>query len=107
MTLLVRDEQDILRANIEYHLAQGVDSFIVTDNRSVDATARILKDYEARGKLRYIFEASDDYNQYAWVTRMARLAYSDLGADWVINSDADEFWWPKHGTLRDTFAGVH
>jgi glycosyl transferase family 2 len=106
MTLLVRDEQDILRANIEYHLAQGVDFFIVTDNRSVDATAEILKDYAARGLLRYIFEAGDDYRQSDWVTRMARLAYSGFGADWVINSDADEFWWPKRGTLRETLAAV-
>ncbi len=49
MTLLVRDEQDIIRENIEFHLAQGVNFFVVTDNKSVDATAhyygkeRILK----------------------------------------------------------------
>ena len=92
MTLLVRDEQDIIRENIEYHLAQGVDFFIATDNRSVDATTNILKEYEARGLLHYIYEGSDDYSQHAWVTRMARMAYKEFGADWVINNDADEFW---------------
>jgi hypothetical protein len=103
MTLLVRDEQDIIRENIEFHLAQGVDFFVATDNRSVDATTAILKEYESRGLLHYISETRDDYNQHAWVTRMARMAYSEYGADWVINNDADEFWWPLEGNLKDSF----
>ena len=106
MTLRVRDEQDIIRENIEFHLAQGVDFFIVTDNRSVDATKDILKEYESMGVLRYIYEGSDDYNQHAWVTRMARMAYSEYGADWVINNDADEFWWPLQGSLKEVFENL-
>jgi len=106
MTLLVRDEEDIIRENIEFHLAQGVDFFIATDNRSVDATTGILKEYESRGLLHYIYEGSDDYNQHAWVTRMARMAYAEYGADWVINNDADEFWWPVQGGLKETIKGL-
>ena len=37
MTLLVRDEEDIVRENLDFHLAQGVDEVIVTDNGSEDA----------------------------------------------------------------------
>ena len=106
MTLLVRDEQDIIRENIEYHLAQGVDFFIATDNRSVDATTNILKEYEARGLLRYIYEGRDDYNQHAWVTRMARMASTEYGANWIINNDADEFWYPVSGNLKETFKSL-
>lgn len=106
MTLLVRDEQDIIRENIEYHLAQGVDFFIATNNRSVDNTEKILREYEARGLLHYIYEGDDNYNQHAWVTRMARMAYSDYGADWVINNDADEFWWPVEADLKETFRRI-
>ena len=102
MTLLVRDEQDIVRENLDFHLAQGVDQVIVTDNGSEDATAEILREYESQGVVRLLFEASDDYSQGRWVTRMARLA-ADEGADWVINNDADEFWWPRAGSLRSTF----
>ena len=95
MTLLVRNEEDIIRENIKFHLSQGVGFFIVTDNRSVDGTADILKEYEAKGILRYIYEDSNQFDQHIWVTQMAVMAYTELGANWVINNDADEFWWPR------------
>ena len=37
---------------------------------------------------------------------MARLAATEFGADWVINSDADEFWWPRGASLRDVLSGI-
>lgn len=106
MTLLVRDEEDILADNLDFHLAQGVDELIVTDNGSQDGTLDILRSYEARGVVRVILEPTDDYSQGRWVTRMARMAAAELDADWVINSDADEFWWPREDTLRSVFEGL-
>ena len=96
MTLLVRDEEDIIRQNIEFHLNHGVDFFIVTDNLSGDGTRDILETYWQLGVLHYIYEPEDNYAQGVWVTRMAKLAITQFGADWVINSNADEFWWAKH-----------
>jgi hypothetical protein len=105
MTLLVRDEDDILVQNLEFHRAQGVDHFIITDNLSRDRTPSIIQHYVRKGWVSSIFEVEDDYSQSEWVTRMARMALR-FGADWVINSDADEFWVPTHGSLKDFYGNV-
>ncbi len=97
MTLLVRDEEDILAANLEFHRAAGVDHVIATDNLSEDATPDILEAYAQQGWLTWRRETDDDYSQHRWVTRMAREAAAEHGADWVINNDADEFWMPASG----------
>jgi hypothetical protein len=108
MTLKVRDEEDILADNLRFHLAQGVDFFVVTDNGSTDATPEILSRYEDAGLADVVREPSEDFHELGqeWVTRMARAAASDHGADWVVHGDADEFWWPLRGTLRETLAAT-
>ena len=95
MTLLVRDEEDIVADNLDFHLAQGVDEVIVTDNGSVDGTLEILRAYEARSLVRIIVERTDDYSQGRWVTRMARIPADEHDEYCVINNDADEFWWTR------------
>ena len=106
MTLLARNEADVVDAQIAFHLHAGVDHVIATDNASTDETAAILERYERAGRLRLLREPGDDMRQAAWVTRMARLAATEYEADWVIHSDADEFWWPRGGSLKDVLACV-
>ena len=106
MTLLVRDEAEIVDAQIAFHLAAGVDFVVATDNRSGDGTTEILERYEHDGRLHLIREPGDDLRQSEWVTRMARLAATDFGADWVLNTDADEFWWPQDSSLKDVLDAV-
>jgi hypothetical protein len=106
MTLLVRDNADIVAANMDFHLAMGVDHIVVTDNGSEDETRDIVHAYVRRGVATLIDEPADDFDQSAWVTRMARRAANELSAGWVINSDVDEFWWPLEGDLKSVFSAV-
>jgi len=106
MTLLARDEADVVDAWVGFHLEAGADVVIATDNRSSDGTTEILEQYARDGRVQLIREPGEDLRQDEWVTRMARLAATEHGADWVINSDADEFWWPRGASLRDVLAAV-
>jgi len=105
-TLLVRDEADIIAEHLDYHLGAGVDFVIVTDHRSRDGTTEILESYQHAGVLRLIREDGEFARQSEWQTRMARLASTEHEADWVINSDADEFWWPCGPSLKDVLSAV-
>lgn len=104
MTLLVRDEEDILEYNLRYHLENGVDHVIVTDNLSSDRSADIAKSFVAQGHATYVHEPDDTYAQWKWVSRMAAMAHQ-AGARWVMHCDADEFWMaPGGSSLKRWFA---
>jgi hypothetical protein len=99
MTLLARDEADVIESWLSFHMNAGADFVVATDNRSEDGTTDVLERYQREGHLHLLREDGEDLRQNEWVTRMARLAATDFGADWVINSDADEFWWPRGPSL--------
>ena len=106
LTLLVRDEADIIGSNLAYHLSQGVDFVIATDNGSRDGTDEILREYARHHPVEVLYEPPSDFSQHRWVTRMARRAHDHYAADWVINGDADEFFVWRPGTLRESLASI-
>jgi glycosyl transferase family 2 len=106
VTVLARDEADVIDAHVAFHLSAGADFVIATDNNSQDGTTEILRRYERQGRLHLIHEPAEGLRQGEWVTRMARLAATRFGADWVINTDADEFWWPRGESLKDVLSAV-
>ena len=106
MTLLARDEIDIVDSWLAFHLNAGADVVIATDNRSQDGTTEVLEEYARSGQVHLIREPGEDLRQNEWVTRMARLAATQYGADWVIDSDADEFWWPRGASLSEVLEAV-
>src|SRR5881227_466554 len=108
MALKVRDEEDVIDSVLRYHRAQGVDFFVVTDNGSTDRTLEILDRWVEAGTARVIEEPSRELRDRGdeWVTRMARLAATEYEADWVVHGDADEFWWPLAGSIKEALAAV-
>jgi len=108
MTVMVRDEADIIRPMIEHHLDQGVDVLIVTDNGSVDGTAEILGEFAERGLIDLRHDPVQRKQQSSVVTGMARDAATRYGADWVVNADADEFWVTRDPalTLKQAFEHI-
>lgn len=108
VTVMVRDEVDIVALMIEHHLGQGADLIIATDNGSVDGTADVLQRYADLGVLELHHDPVFRKQQHAVVTGMARRAFTEHDADWVINADADEFWVPcdRRLTLRAALEAI-
>lgn len=108
ITLLVKNEEDMLEENLLFHRAMGVDGFIITDNNSTDSTPEIIRKYQEKGwVIEAIEERADNYEQKKWVDRMIWHAKTKHGADWVINADADELWYAPTGNLKDELSATH
>ena len=107
VTLMVRDEADVLPAWLDHHVAQGFDVFVITDNGSVDGTTELLTAFAARDDVTVDLRHDPLHHkqQGTVVTGMARDAAAVHHADWVVNADADEFILPvdRSLTVRQAF----
>ena len=106
---MVRNEVDIIRLNVLYHLASGIDRMLIVDNGSTDGTDGVLQQLSLEHpEVRW---SRDDgpFLPSRVMTELAREAFEE-GADWVVPVDADEFWHAPGGDLRrvleNTEAGV-
>jgi len=106
MTLLFRNEADILKENIKYHLERGVDHIIAMNNLSVDESVAIADEFSKSGHLTLLHQSEDNYAQDIWCKQMSQLAITEHKADWIIHNDADEFWWPKEGGIKEILKEV-
>jgi Glycosyl transferase family 2 len=106
LTLRTRDHEDLVGANVAYHLSAGVDFVIATDHLSADGTRDALRAFERAGRLRLLCKDHERYEPGRWVNDMAALAVTEHGADWVIHADTDEFWWPRGGSLGEVLSLV-
>ncbi len=100
MTILVKNEADIIEKNIRYHAKTGVDNFVVMDNNSTDGTREILEELKKEYEITIIDEKGI-YNQAKWMTKLTHIARKKYNPTWLIPNDADEFWYSEK-SLKDT-----
>jgi glycosyltransferase involved in cell wall biosynthesis len=98
MAIQVKDEADIIELNIRYHAKKGCEAFFVVDNGSTDGTREILQSLKSEYYITIIDDSTPDHNQSANMSMLSHLARKK-GFDWVIENDADEFWYPNSGSL--------
>lgn len=108
MTLVVRDEADIVEHFLVYHLNRGVDHVLAIDDGSTDGTTEILDSFQKEGLVTLVPRPAGVYweKEAEWHTQLARRAATEHAADWILPGDADEFWWPLWGDIKDVLGSV-
>ncbi len=100
MTILVKNEADIIEKNIRYHAKAGIDNFVVMDNNSTDGTREILEELKKEFEITIIDEKGV-YSQAKWMTKLTHIARKKYNPTWLIPNDADEFWYSEK-SLKET-----
>lgn len=103
--LLQRDEIDVVLFNVLHHLNMvGLDRIIVGDNGSSDGSREALLRLQRRNPRLIVLDMPGEFQQGERVSAMNRMAV-DLGADWVVPLDADEFLPVSRTELQDLLQG--
>jgi hypothetical protein len=92
---VVKNEADIIEANVRHNL-RFLDRIVVFDHDSCDATPRILDALATEGLPVTLLMRRADHREHAFwqgefTTALAKLAFDQHGADYVLPIDADEF----------------
>jgi glycosyltransferase involved in cell wall biosynthesis len=87
----IMNEDDIVEAFVRHHRGQ-IDHHLFLDNGSVDRTIEILRALQAEGvPLTVLQNNSPIYVETSYNTSLFNIAARNLGADWVLFLDTDEF----------------
>jgi len=109
--LLVKDEADIIHANLSWLFRMGVRRFVVVDNMSTDTTPSEIHRFAAghpQADLLVLQDQVVGYHQSAKTTAMAEFArtrWPDI--EWLLPIDADEFCVAKHGVIALAYVPAH
>ena len=96
----VKNEDTLIDQCLRHLFDIGVDTVVVEDYGSTDATLRRVAQWpSAKVAVRH-FDESRNLDLQAWGRHEAELARR-TGADWVLFLDADEFWLPRNGSIRE------
>jgi len=103
MSLIVRDECDIVAHNILFHARHGVDTFAILDNGSLDGTFELLESLRQSYEIA-LFRDVDGFRKEERSMFLADHLRHGLGVSHLISNDADEFWVPRSDSLKSLVA---
>lgn len=96
----VMDEVELLPRCLEHLYRIGVDAVLARDGGSTDGSLELLLSLQGE-RLRVERIGEDEIGDHVLCSRREAEAVRSLEADWVVFLDADEFWLPATGSLRD------
>jgi hypothetical protein len=99
----VKNEVELIARCIEHLSKIGVDRVIVEDYGSDDGTVEVVRGYEEKKVILLPFDESANLDGPSWGLHSGELARK-TGADWVLFLDADEFWLPSTGSIKEALA---
>ncbi len=103
LLLTTKNEADVLRLNLEHHLAYGVDHVAVADNESSDHTQDVIRSFGDHASTQPFHDFA--VRQTVRLDLLERLRARHGGSiAWVGVSDTDEFHWTPDGTLPELLA---
>lgn len=102
---VVKNEADIIEAFVR-HTRAWVDEHLIFDHDSTDGTRQILRELVREGFPLQLYTGDAVANlQQSRSNHLARLAFTERAANWVLPLDADEFLVARdRAALESTFA---
>jgi hypothetical protein len=111
VVMMVKNEADILRANLDWLVHIGVRRFVVMDNNSDDSTWDELMRFQAEQSDARLVALRDpvlSYYQAQKTSGMCRVAHDSWPEiRWVLPIDADEFLVAPHGVRALAYVPDH
>lgn len=95
-------EDDVLAAQVAFHLAAGLDELIVAIPRKSHGGLSVLQPYVELGVAAVV---SGDADVSRARSRMMKVAV-ERHVNWVAHARAGEFWWPRYGSFARVLALV-
>lgn len=99
------DETDVLGRCIDHLYRIGVDAIVIGDISGEEAAmAPILKRYGGRADFALVTVTTAAKDPETLPAAMLRYSQAHFDSDWMLFTDADEFWIPRSGDIKQTAA---
>ena len=93
--MVVRDEADLLRLNLQWHLDLGFAGVVVLDHSSLDGTRDVLASFTNDPRVRVLHVDEPWFDHEALANLALKAVINQWRPDWVLPLDADEFLVPS------------